>query len=155
MARNRAIWDLSKANHSSTDYAVRAVLHVAQLAEGERLATSVIAEEENIPLPFLAKIVSQLSVKGILDAMRGASGGVRLARTPDEISLREVIEAIDGEISLNRCVLNADACPSTGVCPVHEVWCEAQKDLVSRLESTTFDQLLKRQADLQSTTQPA
>ncbi len=137
------------------DYAVRAVLHVAQLAEGERLATSVIAEEENIPLPFLAKIVSQLSVKGILDAMRGASGGVRLARTPDEISLREVIEAIDGEISLNRCVLNADACPSTGVCPVHEVWCEAQKDLVSRLESTTFDHLLKRQADLQSTTQPA
>jgi len=137
------------------DYAVRAVLHVAQLAEGERLATSVIAEEEKIPLPFLAKIVSQLSVKGILDAMRGASGGVRLARTPDEISLREVIEAIDAEISLNRCVLNAEACPTTAVCPVHEVWCEVQKDLVSRLENTTFDHLLKRQADLQSVSQPA
>ena len=82
------------------DYAVRAVLHVAQLEEGERMATSVIAEEENIPLPFLAKIVSQLSVKGILDAMRGASGGVRLARLPRDISLLEVIEAIDGEISL-------------------------------------------------------
>ncbi|MBE0690502.1 MAG: Rrf2 family transcriptional regulator, partial [Anaerolineae bacterium] len=104
------------------DYAVRAVLHVAQLGEGERLATSVIAEEENIPLPFLAKIVSQLSVKGILDAMRGASGGVRLARNPVEISLLEVIEAIDGEIALNRCVINEDACPTTATCPVHHVW---------------------------------
>lgn len=131
------------------DYAVRAVLHVAQLEEGERLATSVIAEEENIPLPFLAKIVSQLSVKGILDAMRGASGGVRLARDPQDISLLEVIEAIDGEISLNRCVLNAEACPTTAFCPVHEVWCEAQQDLVNRLKSTTFAHLLKRQAELQ------
>ncbi len=132
------------------DYAVRAVLHVAQLTEGERLATSVIAEQENIPLPFLAKIVSQLSVKGILDAMRGASGGVRLARAPEEISLLEVIEAIDGEISLNRCVLNEEACSSTDTCPVHEVWCEAQRDLVRRLQETKFDALLQRQNQLTS-----
>lgn len=131
------------------DYAVRAVLHVAQLEEGERLATSVIAEEENIPLPFLAKIVSQLSVKGILDAMRGASGGVRLARDPQDISLLEVIEAIDGEISLNRCVLNNEACPSTSQCPVHEVWCDAQQDLVNRLQATRFSHLLQRQEELQ------
>jgi Rrf2 family protein len=131
------------------DYAVRAVLHVAQLKEDERLATSVIAEEENIPLPFLAKIVSQLSVKGILDAMRGASGGVRLARDPENISLLEVIEAIDGEISLNRCVLNEDACPTSVSCPVREIWCDVQKELVARLEKTTFAQLLKRQEDLQ------
>lgn len=137
------------------DYAVRAVLHVAQLKENERLATSVIAEEENIPLPFLAKIVSQLSVKGILDAMRGASGGVRLARPASEISLLEVIEAIDGEISLNRCVLNEEACTSTATCPVHEVWCEAQRDLVRRLQATKFDQLLERQAALSQQTQSA
>jgi Rrf2 family protein len=130
------------------DYAVRAVLNVAKLEEGERLATSVIAEEENIPLPFLAKIVSQLSVKGILDAMRGASGGVRLARPPAEITLLEVIEAIDGEISLNRCVLNEEACTSTDSCPVHEVWCDAQRDLVRRLELTRFDSLLQRQSQL-------
>lgn len=132
------------------DYAVRAVLHVARLVDGERLATSVIAEEENIPLPFLAKIISQLSVKGIVDAMRGASGGVRLARPPEEISLLEVVEAIDGEIALNRCVLNADACPSTSTCPIREVWCEVQKDLVSRLRNTNFAMLLERQAALEN-----
>ncbi len=133
------------------DYAVRAVLHVAQLKDGERLATSVIAEEENIPLPFLAKIVSQLSVKGILDAMRGASGGVRLARPAAEISLLEVIEAIDGEIAFNRCVLNEDVCPNISTCPVHEVWCDAQRELIHRLQNTRFDDLLDRQQALQKT----
>lgn len=130
------------------DYAVRAVLHVAQLSNGDRLATSVIAEEENIPLPFLAKIVSQLSVKGILDAMRGASGGVRLARPPENITLLEVIEAIDGEIALNRCVLNLEACSIAPVCPVREVWCEAQNELVKRLKATNFAQLIQRQNQL-------
>ncbi len=130
------------------DYAVRAVLRIARLGENERLATSVIAEEENIPLPFLAKIVSQLSVKGIVDAMRGASGGVRLARRPENITLLEVIEAIDGEIALNRCVLNADGCPISSVCAVREVWCEAQKELTLRLSSTNFADLLKRQEEL-------
>ena len=137
------------------DYAVRAVLHVARLTDGERLATSVIAEEENIPLPFLAKIVSQLSVKGIVDAMRGASGGVRLARPASEISLLEVIEAIDGEISLNRCVLNEDACTSTETCPVHEVWCDVQRELVRRLQNTKFDALLEREDELEKSTQPS
>lgn len=135
------------------DYAVRAVLFVAQLEEGERVATSIIATEEDIPLPFLAKIVSQLSVKNILDAMRGASGGVRLSRPATDISLLEVIEAIDGEISLNRCVVSDTACPSTGDCPVHEVWSDAQRELVHRLQNTKFDQLVERQAVLMDNAQ--
>lgn len=130
------------------DYAVRAVLFIAQLSEGERLATSTIAEQERIPLPFLAKIVSQLSVKGIVDAMRGARGGVRLARMPEEITLLDVIEAIDGEITLNRCVLNERACPITKTCAIREVWCDAREEMVVRLRATDFRMLLKRTEEL-------
>ena len=61
------------------DYALRAVTEVARLADGDRIPTAVIAERQKIPLPFLAKIVSQLSVQGVLEATRGAGGGVRLA----------------------------------------------------------------------------
>ena len=68
------------------DYAVRAVLHVSRLPEGQRAPTSIIAEKQNIPLPFLAKIISQLAVAGLVDAMRGASGGVCLARPATEIT---------------------------------------------------------------------
>lgn len=126
------------------DYAVRAVLHVARLADGTRAPTSAIAQEQGIPLPFLAKIISQLAVAGIVDAMRGASGGVRLARSPSDITMLDVIQVIDGPVALNRCVNGTDACPYTPSCPMHEVWCDAQADLVKRLSSTSFADLAAR-----------
>jgi len=64
------------------DYAVRAVLYLARLGGGERAATSIVAEEQRIPPSFLAKIISQLSIAGLLHTSRGARGGVMLARPP-------------------------------------------------------------------------
>lgn len=121
------------------DYAVRAVLYLTQLGDSKRAATSQIAEEQQIPPSFLAKIVSQLSVAGLLQTSRGARGGVSLARPPEEISLLEVVEAIDGPIILNECVMSSGACVFGDSCPVSPVWCDAQKELVNRLRSTTFD----------------
>jgi Rrf2 family protein len=122
------------------DYAVRAVHYLSQLGPEQRAATSQIAQEQHIPPSFLAKIVSQLSVAGLLQTSRGARGGVSLARTPEEISLLEVVEAIDGPILLNECVVDHGvSCVFGDDCPMQPVWCEAQSELVSRLESTTFD----------------
>ncbi|MBL8101787.1 MAG: Rrf2 family transcriptional regulator [Anaerolineales bacterium] len=119
------------------DYAVRAVLHLARNGEG-RTATSTIAEEQRIPPSFLAKIVSQLSIAGLLHTSRGARGGVTLARTPKEITLLEVIEAIDGPIQLNECVGDTGTCAFDADCPLRPVWCDAQEDLVKRLRGTNF-----------------
>lgn len=125
------------------DYAVRAVLYLANLGEDQRAATNQIAKEQQIPHSFLAKIVSQLSVAGLLQTSRGARGGVSLARTPDEISLLEVIEAIDGPILLNECVGNG-TCSFGDDCPIKPIWCDAQAELVDRLRKTTFDQFVKQ-----------
>lgn len=119
------------------DYAVRAVLHLARNGEA-RTATSTIAEEQRIPPSFLAKIVSQLSIAGLLHTSRGARGGVTLARTPKEITLLEVIEAIDGPIQLNECVGETGACSFDTDCPLRPVWCEAQVELVKRLKDANF-----------------
>ena len=127
------------------DYAVRAVRDVARLPEGERLPTAVIAERRKIPLPFLAKIVSQLAVKGILEATRGASGGVSLARPAASITLLEVIEAIDGPVTINRCTRDPNACEFSEDCPVHEVLVESQRMLVEQLGSITFADLVRRE----------
>lgn len=121
------------------DYAVRAVMYLAQLGEDQRAATSQIAQEQQIPPSFLAKIVSQLSVAGLLQTSRGARGGVSLAKPPQEISLLEVVEAIDGPILLNECVANG-ACTFGDICAMKPVWCDAQAELVQRLRNTTFDQ---------------
>jgi Rrf2 family protein len=126
------------------DYAVRAVLYLARLGTGERAATSTVAEEQRIPPSFLAKIISQLSIAGLLHTSRGARGGVTLAHPPREISLLDVIEAIDGPIMLNECVGEEGDCSFDEDCPLRSVWCEAQEILVKRLKGTSFQQLLER-----------
>jgi Rrf2 family protein len=124
------------------DYAVRAVLYLAQLGPEQRAATSQIAQEEQIPPSFLAKIVSQLSVAGLLQTSRGARGGVSLARSPEEISLLEVVEAIDGPILLNECISGSGTCTFGESCPMRPVWCDTQTELVKRLKMTTFDRFI-------------
>lgn len=124
------------------DYAVRAVLHLARAGNSERAATSTIAKEQKIPPSFLAKIISQLSTAGLLHTTRGARGGVTLAREPKDISLLEVVEAIDGPIQLNECVPKHGVCSFEDNCPIRIVWCDAQDELVRRLRNTSFGDLM-------------
>ena len=126
------------------DYAVRAVLYLARLGTNERASTSTIAEEQRIPPSFLAKIISQLSIAGLLHTSRGARGGVTLARDAKDISLLEVIESIDGPIQLNECVGEDADCSFDEDCPLRPVWSEAQKELVNRLKNSNFAQLLEK-----------
>lgn len=125
------------------DYALRAMLFLARLGTHQRAATSHIAEEQHIPPSFLAKIISQLSIAGLIHTSRGARGGVSLARSPEEISLLEVVEAIDGPVQLNECTNDPGNCPFGEDCPLHPLWCEAQAALVERLRSTHFSQFIK------------
>lgn len=124
------------------DYAVRAMLYLAEIGPDQRASTSQIAEEKQIPPSFLAKIVSQLSVAGLLQTSRGARGGVTLARPADAISVLDVVEAIDGPILLNECVAEHGACSFGSSCPMKPVWCDAQQELVSRLSRTSFAQMV-------------
>ena len=125
------------------DYAVRAVYYLTSLGPGGRAATGKIATEQHIPASFLAKIVSQLSVSGLLQTSRGARGGVSLARKPQDITLLDVVEAIDGPIKLNECVGDGSLCSFSEDCPMRPIWCDAQKDLVDRLSFTHFGQFAK------------
>lgn len=120
------------------DYALRAVLYLAQIEPNQRAATGKIAEQQLIPPSFLAKIISQLSVAGLISTSRGARGGVALARPPEEISVLEVVEAIDGPIMLNECTTNASACQFGDDCVLRPLWCETRADLVDKLGKATF-----------------
>lgn len=126
------------------DYALRAMLFLARLSADDRAATSQIAEKQHIPPSFLAKIISQLSIAGLIHTSRGARGGVTLARPAAEISLLEVVEAIDGPIMLNECTDGQSNCPFGDECPIHPIWCESQKQLVDKLRSTNFSSLIHK-----------
>jgi Rrf2 family protein len=126
------------------DYALRAMHYLARLEPNQRAATSQIAEEQRIPPSFLAKIISQLSIAGLIHTSRGARGGVSLARGSDEISVLEVVEAIDGPITLNECTGEGGECPFGDECMIRDIWCEAQAELVSRLRGTSFSQFVEK-----------
>jgi len=124
------------------DYATRAILYLARNRNGKRVATSQVAEEQKIPSSFLAKIISQLSIAGLLDTSRGAHGGITLARNPKQITLLQVIEAIDGPIQLNVCVGREGVCSFEDNCPIQLVWCDAQNELITKLRNTNFADLI-------------
>lgn len=124
------------------DYAARAVLHLARTGNNEQVSTGHVAKEQRIPPAFLAKIISQLSIAGILQTSRGARGGIRLARRPEQITLLEVIEAIDGPIKLNVCVRGEGTCLFEDNCPIQSVWCDIQNEMTAKLRNANFAQLI-------------
>jgi Rrf2 family protein len=130
-----------------TDYGIRVILDLARLPQNEIAPTQEIAGRQNIPAPFLAKIISQLSTSGLVDTHRGAGGGVSLALPASEISLLHVIEALEGPIRLNRCLNQPNGCARDGFCPVHPIWVKAQEELTALLSETTFEELLNSAGD--------
>mgnify|MGYP001558218024 FL=1 len=116
---------------------------------------SEISKVQDVPKSYLAKIMQHLVKVGLVNSRRGAKGGFFLARPADRITLRETIEAIEGPIYLNVCLIKKGECPRDEICPVHPVWREAQEKLFSVLESKTMAQLAKDSEMLQKRTQKA
>jgi Rrf2 family protein len=128
------------------DYAVRTILYLSHISPNQRVATNEIAEFNHIPPSFLTKIISQLSIAGLIHTSRGARGGVWLARPPEAISLLDVLEAIDGSVSLNQCVGDPDTCAFSPECLIHTFWVETCNEMVAKLKNTTFDQFTKEKS---------
>jgi Rrf2 family protein len=127
------------------DYAIRTIHYLSYLEPNTRAATRKIAQEKSIPPSFLAKIISQLSIAGLIHTSRGARGGVMLARPPEDITVLDVVESIDGPIALNECTFSPSSCPFSNDCPLHDLWVDSQNDLIKRLNGTTFLQVIEKE----------
>ena len=129
-----------------TDYAARLLLHLACLAEGVQVSIREISEARDLPVSFIRRLVARLVQAGILFTSRGSGGGVRLARPASEISLLDVVNAMDGGVSLNACVEHPDACGFSDGCSVHRAWASATRALEAQLGAIRFDALAQDQA---------
>jgi Rrf2 family protein len=123
------------------DYAIRAMLYLATADPEERIATSQIAEAYAIPASFLTKIVSQLSIAGLIRTSRGARGGISLSKPSEEISVLDVLEAIEGPVTMNECVNDPGCCEFSAECKIHRFWNDTCTDFVARLRETNFHDL--------------
>ena len=125
------------------DYAIRAVLALSRAADGERLSVRRIAADERVPGRFLPQVMGDLVRAGLVEGTVGRSGGYRLAKPSSEISLLEVVEAVEGDSRRRVCVLRGGPCALAGVCDVHAVFAAAQEDVLARLRSTTVEAAIR------------
>lgn len=130
--------------NQATDYAFRTVLHLAALPAGTVVAAQTIADEEKIPVRFLLKIMRSLTAAGIVKSYRGVVGGYGLGRQAGEITLLDVIEAMEGPIAIHRCLAERTACNKhcTEECPVHRNLAIIQDQFVAALRSLDFATLV-------------
>jgi Rrf2 family iron-sulfur cluster assembly transcriptional regulator len=126
------------------EYAVRCVLYLSSQEMGIVVSRKEIAQAMDIPNQFLGKIAQQLFRSGILEIVQGSKGGFRLLISPQKLSLLDVVEAVNGEIFLNDCILRPDSCLRSPTCAVHLVWQKAKNQLRGTLHEATFAKLVKK-----------
>ncbi len=123
------------------DYAVRMMVDLACMSDNRHVSIGEIAQRQNLPTPFMAKIASQTAAAGLLSTRRGTGGGLAIARPADEITLLQIIEAIDGTLALNRCTFEPSQCPDSDKCAVHPIWKKAQQQLNELMASSLLSEI--------------
>jgi Rrf2 family protein len=128
------------------DYSVRAVLDLARHYGRGRRKNHEIAASMQIPRAYLSRILANLVRCGLLTAVAGRDGGYELSRPPSRVRLLDVVEAAEGKVELQKCLLRGIPCGQSRTCSVHDAWSEAQQALIRRLHKTTFAEIVRRES---------
>lgn len=124
------------------DYGIFGVIYLAKQPKGKIVSLSEVSKAENIPEKFLAKIFQHLSRSGLIRSHRGARGGFSLARSPGEITVKELLEAIQGPICFSKCLSELDDCDRKEICKLRNVMQKAQDNTIRILTQKTLSDLV-------------
>ena len=126
----------------NTDYALRAMAHLAKNYGGrEAVSTRVIAEREDISYQLACKLMQKMNAAGLVKSTMGPKGGFVLSRDPKKINLLEIIEAVQGPMTVNRCVGKDHSCPRKDSCPLSCKMSQMQGDIVGFLSNSKLSDL--------------
>jgi Rrf2 family protein len=134
------------------DYAVRAMLDIAQHWTGKPRKAREIAASMDIPPGFLRQVLAALVSQDLLSSTAGPNGGYRLTRSPEEITLLDIIEPLEKYRSPSKCILRGGPCDWSDACPVHNVWSVAQLAFAESLDTVSLAQLSHIDYDIQQGT---
>ncbi len=124
------------------EYSILALMDLAMQEPGEYVLSRDVAARQRVPVKFIAQIMAALSKAGWVEGQRGSQGGVRLGVAAEDLSLLNVIEAIDGPLAINPCLTGQNPpCPQQSGCPLHGTWAEAQRHLVDVFGKTSIKDL--------------
>ena len=119
------------------DYALRAALDLARHVDSRRKSRE-IGDEMDVPMSYLPHIMAELVRSGLVDSVAGPHGGYVLARPVADISLLEIIEAVEGDPASTECVLRGGPCRWDGICAMHVPWSRAQQAMLEQLAATSL-----------------
>ncbi len=129
----------------SAEYAIQALIYLAEKKSDKPTMISEIAKGYNIPYQFLAKIMQTLVKQRLIVATRGRKGGVNLAKDSKEIYLNQIVYAVDGPPpETDQCVVGLDKCNDDIPCPLHDQWTPIRKQIREMLASEPLDDLAER-----------
>ena len=123
------------------DYGVIVATHLATHPDRQTTAAAV-AVATRLPQATVAKLLKALAHAGLVVATRGAAGGYRVARTATEISVAEVVAAIDGDIGMTQCSVHVDDCERTTYCPTRPHWAAINRAVGTALAAVTLDDMI-------------
>ena len=129
----------------NTDYALRAMVNLAGHYGEDPVSTRDISEREDISYQLACKLMQRLNNAGLVKSTMGPSGGFALSRKPAKINLAEIIVAIQGPLSLSRCLLGENVCKKQNGCPITVKLTKLQQNISDYLQSVTLDELLHHQ----------
>ena len=127
---------------------MRAALFLSARKEEGYIPIRQMSEKLEISFHFLTKILQELTSHGILESYKGPNGGVKLTRSGSEITLLDIVVAIDGDTMFTECALGLPGCGVMKPCPMHDKWAETRDKIKHMLESTSLMELSKKGKDL-------
>lgn len=129
-------------------YAIQAAIFVASEGKKEYVPINIIAERLNISFHFLTKVLQDFTRSGLMTSYRGPRGGVALARPADEITLHNLVEAIDGTDIFTQCMLGLPGCGAAEPCPTHEQWVEVRQKFTTLAQHLTLKDMAAKAAQM-------
>ena len=128
----------------NTDYALRLIAGLAENYGGEPISARRLAKSCDVSETLACKLLQKLSSAKLVISQMGANGGFELAKSPEKISLYQVIEAVQGGICLNRCVPDTKSCPKRASCRISKNLVELQRHIEDYLKKIMLKKLLKK-----------
>ena len=126
-----------------TDYGIVLLARFAAAPRDSQLSARGMAESTSLPLPAVSKMLKELASAGLLESLRGAKGGYRLARTPEAITVAEIVHALEGPIALMECTAGPGHCEVEARCTVSEPWHRINRAVHDALSRVTLADLAR------------
>jgi Rrf2 family protein len=132
----------------AVDYGLRALVVMSRKPMGIRFSLQELADDGDLPRNYLVKVLKLLANTGIVQSHRGIKGGFTLGREPEKISMRQIVESIDGPVSMIHCLTDAHSCAKVGMCSVEAYFDRLRSRVLQDMEATSLKEIVDAQEQI-------